>query len=324
MQCIKDYSKYCYLWRDKLEIFKSTMFPVILIGLNGNSLEISTALTLERVVVNELLILDLTNSFDRNTTIWKLVRIASALAECAPLLENRYRQLVQRDLSVDRPQRFFPQPTPDPRWPPSSPLPTLTYVGRLDAENNRFQLGYHPLPHEFRSLFVAKLVQDVEVEVVVKFTTNYNEQAHRVLADEGLAPRLYACQRVIGNLFMVVMERLEGTPMSAGIPAKPLKDSVFDDIRRAVGHLHRHNLVHGDLRAANILVEPNQAHAKVVDFDWAGKSGTDRYRLTINKSQLSDEWHPAVVAGGPMETDHDVYALEEVLIPKFKSKRTQE
>jgi hypothetical protein len=301
------------------------MFPVILIGLNGNTLEISTALTLERVVVNELLILDLTNSFDRDTTIRKLVRIASALAECAPLLENRYRQLIQQDLSVYRPQRFFPHPTPDPRLPPSSPLPTLTYVGRLDADNNRLQLGHHPLPHEFRSPFVAKLVQDgTDVEVVVKFTANYNELAHRILADEGLAPKLYACQRVIGNLFMVVMEHLEGTPMSADIPENSLEDSVFDDIRRAIGFLQRHNLVHGDLRAANIVVEPNRAHAKVIDFDWAGMSGIDRYRLTINKSQLSDEWHPAVMADGPMETDHDVYALDEVLIPKFKSKRTQE
>jgi hypothetical protein len=261
---------------------------VILIGLNGNSLEISTALTLERVVVNELLILDLTNSFDRNTTIRKLVRIASALAECAPLLENRYRQLIQQNLSVNRPQRFFPHPTPDPRWPPSSPLPTLTYVGRLDASNRRFPLGPHPPPHHFRSLFVANLVQDgTDVEVVVKFTANYNEQAHRILAEEGLAPKLYACQRVIGNLFMVVMERLQGTPMSAGIPENPLEDSVFDDIRRAIGHLQGHNLVHGDLRAVNIVLEPNQKHAKVIDFDWAGTSGTARYPLTINKGELA-------------------------------------
>jgi hypothetical protein len=185
------------------------MFPAILIGLNGNSLEISTALTLERVVVNELLILNLTNSFNRNTTIRKLVRIASALAECASLLENRYRQLIQPDLSVDRPQRFFPHPTPDPRCPSSSPLPTLTYVSRLDSMNRRYPLGPLPPPDHFRSLFLAKLVQDgTRVEVVVKFTANYNEEAHRILADEGLAPKLYACQRVIGNLFMVVMERL--------------------------------------------------------------------------------------------------------------------
>ncbi|KAI0291295.1 hypothetical protein BC826DRAFT_886738, partial [Russula brevipes] len=151
-----------------------------------------------------------------------------------------------------------------------------------------------------------------DVEVVVKFTANYNEQAHRILADEGLAPKLYACQRVIGNLFMVVMERLNGTPMSAGIPERRLEDSVFDDIRRAVGHLQGHNLVHGDLRAVNIMLEPNQKHAKVIDFDWAGTSGTDRYPLTMNKGELADEWHPAVVAGGPMETNHDVYALDEV------------
>jgi hypothetical protein len=56
------------------------------------------------------------------------------------------------------------------------------------------------------------------------------------------------------------------------------------------------------------MVDPKQEHAKVIDFDWAGKSGTARYPLTINKAALSHEWHRDVEAGGLMETDHDAFA----------------
>jgi hypothetical protein len=70
-----------------------------------------------------------------------------------------------------------------------------------------------------RSLFVGTLLDGShEVEVVVKFTATYNEEVHKLLAEKGLAPKLYACQRVIGNLFMVVMERIDGKPLAFDVP----------------------------------------------------------------------------------------------------------
>ena len=52
---------------------------------------------------------------------------------------------------------------------------------------------------------------DTNKEVIVKFTARYNEVAHRLLADADLAPKLHFCERVIGNLYMVVMDRVDGT-----------------------------------------------------------------------------------------------------------------
>jgi len=287
---------------------------VILIGLNGHSLEISTALTLERITVNELLVLDLKNGYDRPATLRKLMRIASALAECASQLERKYQHLIQQDSPRNRHRRFFPQPTPDPRSPPSSPLPELTFLKRLDQDNNTFQIPNNPSAQRMRSLFVGTLLDGShEVEVVVKFTATYNEVVHKLLAEKGLAPKLYACQRVIGNLFMVVMERIAGKPLAFDFREAPLKDTVFEDITRAVEVLKEHDLVHGDLRAVNVMVDPKQEHAKVIDFDWAGKSGTARYPLTINKAALSHEWHRGVEAGGLLETDHDAFAHSVLL-----------
>jgi hypothetical protein len=205
------------------------MFPVILIGLNGHSLEISTALTLERIVVNELLNFDMKNDLNHETTIRKLTWIASVLKECASRLENIYQRLERKYLphpqqasssdtdECDRYRRFFPQPTPDPRSPPSEQLPGLTYLKRLNRDNKSFKIPNEPSAHRMRSLFTGTLALNlnqpkVTVSVVVKFTAKYNEGAHKLLAEEGLAPKLYACQRVIGNLFMVVMERHQEKP----------------------------------------------------------------------------------------------------------------
>ena len=306
------------------KFFRSTLFPVILIGLNGHSLEISTLLTLERIVVNQLLILDLNDGFDRNSMVRKLARIASALAECASLLEQEYKQVMQQGSSADRCRPCFPQPTLDPRSPSSSSLPVLTYKKRLNDRNESFQIRENPSPQDLRSLFVAKLVLDdhdgsKQPDVVVKFTSSYNEEAHKLLAEHNLAPKLYGCHRVIGNLFMVVMERVKGKNIKAHeLTEEPLEGSVFEDITEAVKLLQEHDFVHGDLRAVNVMID-GEVKAKLIDFDWAGKSGTARYPVTINKDALKDEWHPDVEAGGFMETDHDRFALDSVLKRNYMS-----
>ncbi|KAI0276001.1 hypothetical protein BC826DRAFT_928480 [Russula brevipes] len=166
-----------------------------------------------------------------------------------------------------------------------------------------------------RGLFTG--TTDDRKRVVVKFTATYNEEVHKLLAGEGLAPKLYSCSWVIGNLFMVVMERLNGTPLaSLGRKAHQL---AYQDIKNALDVLKMNNFVHGDLRAVNVIIVKDQGrdHARLIDFDWAGESGRARYPLTINKASLSKEWHGDVKAGGLMETKHDAHALKVVLREKF-------
>jgi tRNA A-37 threonylcarbamoyl transferase component Bud32 len=92
---------------------------------------------------------------------------------------------------------------------------------------------------------------------------------------------------------MVVIERLPGKPVKTYLFQKEhFKTTVFDDITGAVERLQEHDFVHGDLRAMNIMIDPQGEHAKLLDFDWAGKSRTARYPLTIDAEQLRDEWHP--------------------------------
>jgi len=73
-------------------------------------------------------------------------------------------------------------------------------------------------------MYIATL--DNRQEVVVKFTTRYNEDAHRLLVGHQLAPTLHFCGRVIGNLYMVVMDLVDGKSIwqlqMEGTPVPPV------------------------------------------------------------------------------------------------------
>jgi hypothetical protein len=70
-----------------------------------------------------------------------------------------------------------------------------------------FVLGLKDL-FERKVVYIATL--NISREVGVKFTSCYNEAAHHILANAQLAPELHFCGRIIGNLYMVVMDRVDG------------------------------------------------------------------------------------------------------------------
>ncbi|KAJ2933966.1 hypothetical protein H1R20_g3149, partial [Candolleomyces eurysporus] len=85
-------------------------------------------------------------------------------------------------------------------------LPGLTYRGFLSSKTGQMICPLVDLGKETTAKSVATLNDGTEV--VVKFTASYNPAAHRLLCDSGLAPRLYFCERVMGDVAMVVMERV--------------------------------------------------------------------------------------------------------------------
>ena len=114
---------------------------------------------------------------------------------------------------------------------------------------------------------------------------------------------------------MVVMERLEWKPLSEyKAPERDrLKQSAFDDLKKALEILRGAGLVHGDFRGTNVMISPDHAHAKVIDFDWAGKHGKNRYPEAINLDKVGTEWSKEVKSYGIMMHEHDQYALNDIL-----------
>ena len=124
-------------------------------------------------------------------------------------------------------------------------------------------------------------------DVFVKFAVNYNSTAHHLLANHKppLAPALHSCTRVIGDMFMVVMQYLPGTSLLDVLLPLPTStcEAIRRDVSRALELLHEHELVFGDLREANLLYLPEEGgRALLVDFDNVGRDGEDRYPACLN------------------------------------------
>ncbi|PCH39620.1 hypothetical protein WOLCODRAFT_141337 [Wolfiporia cocos MD-104 SS10] len=209
-------------------------------------------------------------------------------------------------------------------------MPSLSFMDRLSRTGKLYLLAESP--DERRSgLYLATMSKsrgadgpaprdtpDGQVEVVVKFTANYNADAHRVLAAAGLAPALHACIPVCGRLYMVVMDRVHGEmAWDAEERGALLPHTVYEDVRAALDLLHQHDLVFGDLRTPNVMVVPGAgglasdegSRAMLIDFDWVGTHGITRYPAILN-DELSVS-ALAVQRRVIMYKEHDLAMLEK-------------
>ena len=146
------------------------------------------------------------------------------------------------------------------------------------------------------------------VNVVVKFTTRYDDAAHKLLGEARLAPKLRYFARLVSGHYMVVMDFIDHPPLSD----RPKQDNYLDICQRvgeAVELLHKHNLVFGDLRPQNIILDPaNENSPLLIDFDFTGTHGVDRYPA----SWTTKKHHPEVRRNGIMVKEHDTFLLDDM------------
>lgn len=105
----------------------------------------------------------------------------------------------------------------------------------------------------------AQTCDEMRRRIVVKFVEHHGETAHRLLADAGLAPKLFYYgsphidegQPSYHPLLMVVMEYVEGKTLAIAKPqmTPKMEESVQLELQRALDILHRKGMVFGDLRA---------------------------------------------------------------------------
>ena len=179
---------------------------------------------------------------------------------------------------------------------------TLKYIDRLAVDDPG------------KAVYKA-FAKEMNLTVTVKFTAKYNQDAHRRLAEVGLAPKLWFCERIadVGGLYVVVMDYVEHPPYSGLDDITSLRSDypgVIHSLRRAVQLLHEDDLVFGDLRKPNILVcgKGSDASVMLVDFDWCGKEGEARYPSDI-LLQGRSSWHDGVERGGLIKRKHDAYSF---------------
>jgi serine/threonine protein kinase len=85
--------------------------------------------------------------------------------------------------------------------------------------------------------------------------------------------------------------------------ASSLTQQGLKDVCHALDLLHRAGYVFGDLRLANIL-NLQDGHATLVDFDWSGPVEKVFYPMGLNKEI---EWPVTCDAGTPIRKDDDLF-----------------
>ncbi|KZT02200.1 uncharacterized protein LAESUDRAFT_794023 [Laetiporus sulphureus 93-53] len=174
-----------------------------------------------------------------------------------------------------------------------------------------------------RLLFAASLSSSKHsaLPVLVKLVNEpYGEDVHRLLARHHFAPSLYGYARYEGAPCAYIMEYLQSPTwttlynFSRGNASNNNdKRAIRRSLQHLVGILEDNQVVHGDLRPVNIMLQVDDerklvrskgrkstAKIRVVDFDWAGKAGEVLYPVLRNQDI---DWPGN--SGGPIEGGQD-------------------
>lgn len=233
--------------------------------------------------------------------------------ECPPAARSTSSRLhfcASRNANKLRHLNLGPAPGQNPRW--------NTFESNFSGDSKTYTIKYQRRLSSFfnKGVFLATMTatdSNEVYQVVVKFAHKYSEDGHRLLADEGLAPKLYYA-RYEGaesngpGLWVVVMEYIEGNEGGLDTATEEQREKL----EKAVSVLHGQGFVFGDLRYPNILVR-GRSEFYLIDFDWCGRA-TDVVKYPLDILMDSEMgWHKDVGPGRRIEKEHDLHMLEGLL-----------
>ena len=126
-----------------------------------------------------------------------------------------------------------------------------------------------------------------------------------------------------GVVFLVT-EYVEGETLAERLSKGPLSieetDALVDALCDGLGAVHRHGVLHGDLKPANVIW-PGEGCPRLVDFGASKILGLDRLTATGEISGTPAYMAPEVLTG-KADVDHriDVYGLGVVLYEALSAK----
>ena len=124
-----------------------------------------------------------------------------------------------------------------------------------------------------------------------------------------------------GGLRFIAMEYVDGEDLASllrrigRLPAAKATD-VSREIAAGLAAAHDRGVVHRDLKPANVMIDGN-GHAHVTDFGLAALAGIDDGRIAGTPAYMA----PEQVAGEPVTTRSDVYALGLLMYELFTGER---
>ena len=200
--------------------------------------------------------------------------------------------------------------------PSQRPFPYLNSFHPLDSDSQSekksicFTYASSMFPNTGRLLFVVETTAEGYGPLLVKFCRRYGKDAHVKCGELGIAPKMVGFEKLHGGWFAVVMELLPSS-------FKPLRELTdLEDLERrvtdAVQRMHDAGFVHGDLRDTNIFIDVTSDNdvVKIVDWDWAARSGDVKYPTSINLQvprAAAAMGNVAIVEAHDMETMHLIF-----------------
>jgi len=274
-----------------LPFLNRSNLPVVLLAIAGNCLVVSTAIFTDSIYVDKLVSVDLHFGPHASDNVVRVARTFIAINKCTERLRELYSNLIRSVTTVPPAKIMWPNPTVDPSEPAEG-TQELEFFAKVDrllgTPINRTLVDEENKRH---AIYLARMRIEgggSTTNVLVKFAVKYNAAAHLLLAshDPSLAPALYSCKRVIGDMLMVVMQYIpnsEGTSLHNISPPPSALEPIRRDLSRALELLHEENLVFGDLRELNVLYLPEKGRTLLIDFDGVGRDGEDRYSACLNR-----------------------------------------
>ena len=265
-----------------LEINKieSTCAPCLLVELVGPHFAVSGAVCGEHILVDRLtpFLWCVPQQNDRAAMI--------QLARCLKALKNALCQL-SIDCKLPRKQPRFPFFNSD------------KYTYEMQIKNN---------------VFLCRDNKDEKKEVIIKFVETYGIDVHRFMAEKSYAPTVLEWCQVTTRYHAVVMDCIPYSCLTAYINTCPTTDDkqkCKDSLTAMVRAMHDEGYCHGDLRGNNVIVQLSHPLPKlfIIDFDWAGKIGEQRYPFFMNHEEI--RWPEGAKDNELITPDQDLYWIEQ-------------
>ncbi|KAG8685675.1 hypothetical protein FRC11_010231, partial [Ceratobasidium sp. 423] len=317
IQAAQSYSR---LWR-QAKLWGWCCCPSILIAIAGPWMCVLGAVFLDCPIVQPLTdFLWLGSNPNKPRDFAFLARVFECVIKAREELDSYYANFIPPKTEEAVFGAFFPYPTyfigeDGERVEFSYTTHLVRTRPELTSHLNRSKSQFAP----DKVVFLAKLRDSSRpTPIVVKFVQSYNVDAHKLLAQAGLAPKLLydgsmrENERLGPDYRMIVMEYIDGIDLGryAG-PALP--ERVSEDITRALSILHAEDLVFGDLRPPNVMLVRDDAGtivgAKLIDFDWCGKHQEERYPFDMNNLIT---WASGVGPGALLDKQHDIDMMDRL------------
>jgi serine/threonine protein kinase/TolB-like protein/tetratricopeptide (TPR) repeat protein len=242
-------------------------------------------------------------------------------------LEDEVLELLEADACAGS---FLEQPLPDDLAEALAAVETEALIGsRIAHYEIEALIGVGGMGDVYKALD-TKLGRHVALKVVSGNELDDRHSALRLLKEARHASRLnhpnvctlHEAGEHDGHPF-IVMELVEGTSLAECIPDNGFAShemlALARQIAAAVAHAHEHGVIHGDLKALNVMVTVDQ-RAKVLDFGLArvrhAEGGVDAASDSVVQPAVRGTLSylaPEVLRGARTDTRSDVWALGIVL-----------